>query len=236
MTKTILITAGPTIEPIDPIRYISNYSTGKMGYALAEECVRRGYRVILVSGPTQLTPPPKCKFIAVKTAKQMHLAVLDHFAKADLIFKVAAVADYHVLNPAKQKIKKSKKVLTLKLGKNPDILKHLGTIKNPNQILVGFAAETHQGVKYARGKLKEKNLDFICLNVINKKNVGFGSDKNQVTIIASDGRKIDIPKKNKNDVAKIIVNTVLNIHPDEQHRFDFTSFIKLPFLRFVSKK
>lgn len=235
MTKTILITAGPTIEPIDPIRYISNHSTGKMGYSLANECVRRGYNVILVSGPTQLKPPNQCKFIAIKTAKEMHSAVLEHFYKADLIFKVAAVADYHVINPSKMKIKKTKEILTLKLQKNQDILKHLGSIKKPHQILVGFAAETHQGVKYARTKLKEKNLDFICLNVINKKNTGFGSDMNQVTMIASDGRRIDIPKKNKLEVAKIILNTVLNIHLDADSKFDFKSFIKLPLPRFVSK-
>lgn len=230
MKKHILITAGPTIEPIDPVRYISNHSTGKMGYALAEECLAAGHKVTLISGPTQLTPPIGCRFIAVKTAEEMLKVVLKNFKAADLIFKVAAVADYHVAQVATKKIKKSKNTLTLRLIKNPDILKTLGALKKPHQLLVGFAAETHEGVTYARKKLKEKNLDWICLNEISKKNLGFGSDQNQVTMISSDGHKIDIPKKHKNDVARIILKTVTSIHPDESKKFDFKSFVKIPFL------
>ena len=209
---TTLITAGPTIEPIDPIRYITNYSTGKMGYALAKACTRAGHHVILISGPTQLEKPRACEFIPVKTAREMRTAVLKHFPRADLVFKVAAVADYHVKNVAPRKIKKTKNNLTIKLGKNPDILQELGKKKKPHQTLVGFAAETHAGVTYARQKLKEKNLDWIVLNEISKKNVGFGSDKNEVTLIANGGKKIHIRKQSKDKVARLILKVVSKKH------------------------
>lgn len=229
--QTILITAGPTIEPIDPVRYITNYSTGKMGYALAKACTRAGHYVILISGPTQLKKPPRCQFISVKTARDMRKAVLEHFPKANLIFKVAAVADYHVKNVAKQKIKKSQNILTIQLNKNPDILKELGKLKKPHQTLVGFAAETHEGVTFAKKKLKEKNLDWIALNEISKKNVGFGSDKNEVTLISSDGKKIKIPKQSKDDVARFILRTVMKVEVDVEHQFDFTKFSAISFLK-----
>lgn len=224
MKKTVLITAGPTIEPIDPIRYITNYSTGKMGYSLARACLRAGHRVILVSGPTQLKRPARCQFIPVKTAREMLEVVLEQFPRADLIFKVAAVADYRIKKVAKKKIKKSQQTLTLELTKNPDILKKLGRLKKPHQTLVGFAAETHQGVTYARKKLQEKNLDWICLNEINKKNVGFGSNLNQITLISSDGQKISLPKLEKDKVAGLILKTVNKVQVDQKQSFDFKRF------------
>lgn len=230
----ILITAGPTIENIDPVRYISNYSTGKMGYALAQACVSAGHHVTLVSGPTQLKIPKRLKFISVKTARDMRTAVLEHFPHTDLVFKVAAVADYHVKNVHQKKIKKTAPSLTLKLVKNPDILKELGKIKKPHQTLVGFAAETNSGVTYARKKLKEKNLNWIVLNEISKKNVGFGSDLNQVTLISGDGKKIILPKMDKHKVARHILSAILKVPVGKQNLYHFSKFKIMSWLFGVS--
>ncbi|MBU0506937.1 MAG: bifunctional phosphopantothenoylcysteine decarboxylase/phosphopantothenate--cysteine ligase CoaBC [bacterium] len=233
--KKILITAGPTQEAIDPVRFLSNYSSGKMGYALAKECTKAGHSVILVSGPTALSVPKNCRVIEVQTAKQMYTEVLKHFPTSDIVFKVAAVADYHIKNSFRKKIKKSEDTLLLKLVKNPDILHKLGTLKKPHQILVGFAAETHEGVSYARKKLKEKNLDWIALNEISGKNVGFGSDENEVTLIAHDGKKIRIPKQSKEKVAQFILKTVLKVSLDEESRFNFKRFKAISFLKLFRK-
>ena len=222
--QTILITAGPTIEAIDPVRYLSNHSSGKMGYALARTCIRAGHKVILISGPTQLKRPAHCHFIPVTTAKEMLKECLDHFESVDICFKVAAVADYRMSTIAKKKIKKTDQHLTLKLIKNPDILKRLGRLKKKHQTLVGFAAETHEGPKHALKKLKEKNLDWIALNVINKKNTGFGSALNEVTLIANDGQKIKVPKQTKDKVAQVILKTVLKIPLNSKNRFSFNQF------------
>ncbi len=229
----ILITAGPTIETIDPVRYISNYSSGKMGYALALACVKAGHHVTLISGPTRLDKPKNLHFIAVDSARQMHEAVLKHFEHSDLVFKVAAVADYRVQNVHHKKIKKSQQTLILKLVKNPDILKDLGQRKRKDQILVGFAAETHSGITYARKKLKEKNLDWIVLNEISKKNIGFGSDLNQVTLIASDGKKIVLPSLPKDQVAKAILNAVLKLPIDLSRSYSFKDFDVISWLKLL---
>ncbi|MBF0104060.1 MAG: bifunctional phosphopantothenoylcysteine decarboxylase/phosphopantothenate--cysteine ligase CoaBC [Deltaproteobacteria bacterium] len=229
-TQTILITAGPTIEPIDPMRHITNHSSGKMGYALARACIRAGYRVILISGPTQLKKPGGCLFVPVKTARDMLKEVLCHFPHADICFKVAAVADYRVSKFSSRKIKKTRDRFNLTLIKNPDILKKLGQIKKNSQTLVGFAAETHQGVTYARQKLKEKNLDWIVLNEISKKNVGFGSDLNEVTLISSDGKKIKFQRQKKEELAKQILKTVTKVPVDQTRRFSFTRFNLFSFL------
>lgn len=223
MKKTILITAGPTLEPIDPVRYISNHSSGKMGYALAKACLRT-HHVILITGPTSIQPPLGCQVIRVQTAREMRQAVLKNFAKADIIFKVAAVADYRLKKASSKKLKKEQDTLTLELVKNPDILKELGRKKKPHQTLVGFAAETHKGVTYAKKKLKEKNLDWIVLNEISKKNQGFGSPLNEVTLIAADGRKVHIAKTQKTKIAKLILKAVLQIEPDPQFKFRFKKF------------
>lgn len=232
MKKTILITAGPTMEPIDPVRYISNHSSGKMGYAIAKACAKK-YKVILITGPTSIQPPRGCHVISVTTAREMRSEVLKHFSKADIIFKVAAVADYRVKKKASKKLKKDKNSLSLELVKNPDILKELGKKKKPHQTLVGFAAETHRGVTYAKKKLKEKNLDWIVLNEISKKNQGFGSSLNEVTLIAADGRKVHIPKTQKTKIAELILKAVTNIEPDPQFKFTFKKF---RLLRLFSKK
>ncbi|EKD51493.1 MAG: hypothetical protein ACD_62C00244G0011 [uncultured bacterium] len=206
--KKILITAGPTQEPIDPIRYLSNHSSGKMGYALARACVKAGHQVVLISGPTNLVVPEGVVFVAVTTAREMYRQAISVFPSCDLVFKVAAVADYRVKKKSLRKIKKTGETMLLELVRNPDILKKLGQLKKPHQTLIGFAAETHKGAAYAQKKLRGKNLDWIALNEINKHNVGFGRDDNEVTLISSGGRKVIIPKQGKDAVAKIILETV----------------------------
>lgn len=207
--KTFLITAGPTQEPIDPVRYLTNHSSGKMGYALAQAAKKLRHHVLLISGPTQLPPPPGIKFISVTTAAQMYQAVMKNFKKADVIIKVAAVADYRVQKVFRKKIKKKSKYLVLKLVQNLDILKELGKKKSKNQILVGFAAETHEALKYAQKKLKEKNCDYLILNNVAKKGIGFGSDKNSVVILSKKGNPISLPPMPKTKLAFRILN-VLN--------------------------
>lgn len=202
---TVLITAGPTQEPLDPVRYLSNRSSGKMGYALAEAAHKKGHAVILISGPTIIPQPKGVKIISVETAKQMYKAVFKYFKKADVIIKTAAVADYHPAIQAKQKIKKEKNTLMLRLVKNPDILKELGRKKNPNQILVGFAAETEHLIQNAKKKLIQKNCDWIVANRVGKKETGFNSDWNQVTLISKTGRLIRLQKTPKKKLAPLIL-------------------------------
>lgn len=210
MTKLrFLITAGPTQEPIDPVRYLSNYSSGKMGYALAEAALQKGHHVTLISGPTSLVKPTKAHVIPVTTALEMHRAVMKHYRKADVIIKTAAVADYRPVKQAKQKIKKSKKGITLKLVRNPDILFELGTRKHKNQILVGFAAETRQIHRNALHKLKKKNCDWIVLNNVARKGIGFGSDYNKVFLLSQKGRMIPLPRMTKKNLASKIINVIL---------------------------
>lgn len=214
--KTILITAGPTIEPIDPVRYLTNASSGKMGYALARAALKAGHKVILVSGPTGLKRPQSCRFIPVKTAREMRTAVRKHFNKTHIVFMAAAVADYRPKKASLKKIKKNKDTLLLTLTKNPDILKELGQLKKPRQTLVGFAAETHKGLAFAQKKIKEKNLDWIALNEISKKNPAFGSDQNKVTLVSHTGKTIKIPRQSKTAVASRILKTVLSAAPPDK--------------------
>ncbi|MCR4430107.1 MAG: bifunctional phosphopantothenoylcysteine decarboxylase/phosphopantothenate--cysteine ligase CoaBC [Tepidanaerobacteraceae bacterium] len=207
--RTFLITAGPTREPIDPIRYISNHSSGKMGYSLAHKAIIRGARVILVSGPTNITPPAGLyKFVPVETAIQMEKAVLENFNQADVVIKAAAVADYRPKKFNPEKIKKKDDEMIVELVKNPDILQELGK-KKQNQVLVGFAAETDKPEKNALEKLKRKNLDFIVLNDVTQEGAGFGSDTNIVKIIYKDGRSEALPRMLKEDVADDILDRVL---------------------------
>lgn len=208
-----LITAGPTQEPIDPVRYLSNYSSGKMGYALARAARIKGHRVILISGPTALSKPKGVKSIDVITAREMYSAVMKNYRKADIIIKVAAVADYRPQNVSKSKIKKTKKNLNLKLVCNPDILKELGKKKRKNQVLVGFAAETSGGFKNAFKKLKEKNCDWIVLNQVGKKGTGFGSDFNKVILLARNGMGLGLKKGRKTDLASKIINIIIGLYP-----------------------
>ncbi|MEO5967716.1 MAG: bifunctional phosphopantothenoylcysteine decarboxylase/phosphopantothenate--cysteine ligase CoaBC, partial [Ferruginibacter sp.] len=205
--KKVLITAGPTFEPIDPVRFIGNHSSGKMGIALANEFISRGAEVNLVIGPVSEKLPEGCNIIKVNTAKEMYDECIKLFPEVDIAVMSAAVADYKVINVATEKIKKSDDKLTLELEKNDDILKHLGKIKK-NQILVGFALETNNEEENALKKLKDKNADFIVLNSLNDKGAGFGTDTNKIVIFAKDGSRIDFKLKSKNELAADIINTL----------------------------
>ena len=205
----ILVTAGPTIEPIDPVRFISNRSTGKMGYAIAGAAVRRGASVTLVSGPVALPPPYGVTMRGVKTAEEMRQAVFDSRGNCDIIIKAAAVSDYRPKETAKQKIKKGEDSLSIELTKNPDILAQLGNSKGEFPcILVGFAAETEELLKNAKVKLKAKNLDMIVANDVSRKDTGFEADTNAVKIIYGNGKVEDSPLMKKVEVADLILDRV----------------------------
>ena len=203
----ILITAGPTEEPLDPVRFITNLSSGKMGYALAAAAQRRGAIVTLISGPTNLPLPSAEKIIRVRTAKEMHKAVLDNFKKADVIIKAAAVADYRPKITALEKIKKDKKTLSLELEKNPDIIAEIGKNKG-KRVLVGFAMETQNLLANAREKLKEKNMDLIVANNLKEEGAGFRTDTNIITIIDRSGKSESLGKMTKIKAAGEILNRV----------------------------
>ncbi|NLT94993.1 MAG: bifunctional phosphopantothenoylcysteine decarboxylase/phosphopantothenate--cysteine ligase CoaBC [Clostridia bacterium] len=212
--KNILITAGPTREPIDPVRYITNRSSGKMGYALAQCAQRRGARVTLVSGPTNLDKPQGVDFISVETAEQMFNVVKELFEKHDIIIKSAAVADYRPQSYSSLKIKKSETDMQIKLERNPDILSFLGKNKG-NRILVGFAAETNDLKENAQKKLLNKNVDLIVANDVTAQGAGFESDTNKVTLYFKDGAEKDIPLLTKEKIADIILDEVLMLNNKE---------------------
>ena len=206
--KKVLITAGGTKERIDPVRYISNDSSGKMGYALAEDAVKKGAEVILISTTTVLPVPNGVQVEYVESAREMQEKVLIHFSSVDIAIMVAAVSDYRVKDPATQKMKKTddEDEITLTLVKNPDILKQLGSLKKEGQTVIGFAAETHQVIEFAKQKLVKKNADFIIANDVSDQTIGFGSDLHQVTILSKTGEEILLPKVSKNVLAKEIWN------------------------------
>ncbi len=206
--KKVLVTAGPTREALDPVRYISNHSSGRMGYALAQEAQRLGALVTLISGPTELPTPTGVKRIDVTSAQDMHEAAQMH-ADADLVIAAAAVADYAPaeISPAKIKKKESEMVLTLK--QTPDVLRSLGKQKKPGQILVGFALETNDGMSNAQRKLESKNLDWIVLNNPLEPGAGFGTKTNRVTLISRSGKVEELPLMSKQDVARAILERVL---------------------------
>lgn len=203
--KKILITAGPTREIIDPVRFISNYSTGKMGYSLAEAASARGAEVILISGPTNLRTPPGVKLIKINTALEMYDSVMDNFKEQNIIIKSASVSDYRPEAISEHKIKKNKGNMNLTLVKNPDILYELGKIKG-DRMLIGFAAESDNIVKNAKDKMLGKNLDFIVANDITEEGAGFGTDTNIVTIVDIDGKIEKIEKSSKVDIAHRILD------------------------------
>lgn len=203
--RKVLVTAGGTREPIDPVRYIGNRSSGKMGYALAEAAAGRGADVVLVSGPVSLQPPPGVKVIAVETAQQMRSAVLAEFEDSDIVIKAAAVADYRVANQSEQKIKKTGDTLTLILEKNPDILAELGQLKK-HQVLVGFAAETENLLAHGADKLRRKNADMIVANDVTMPGAGFNSDTNIVKLLYKDGQVDELPQMAKREVAQFILD------------------------------
>jgi phosphopantothenoylcysteine decarboxylase / phosphopantothenate---cysteine ligase len=198
--KTIIITAGPTKEKIDPVRYISNHSTGKMGYAIAEEAQKAGARVLLISGPVSLTPPKGVQLIMVESAQEMYDEVLSRFAEADIVIKSAAVADYRPKTYVDHKIKKQPGEQVIELERTKDILLELGQ-KKDKQILIGFAAETDHVEEYAQKKLKTKNADMIVANNLHQEGAGFGTDTNIVTFYKKDGSSKCLPKLSKNEVA-----------------------------------
>ena len=206
--KKVLVSAGPTIAPIDPVRYITNRSTGKMGYAIAKEARDRGAEVILVSGPTNLEPPKNVKIINIKTNEEMRKEILQNFKWADIVIKSAAVADYKPKEYSKEKIKKGEGDLNICLTRDNDILKFLGEIKT-HQVLVGFAAESDNVLENAERKLKNKNLDFIVANDITSSDTGFGSEDNKVVILSKNNEKLELEKMSKKKVASNIFDMIL---------------------------
>ncbi len=208
--KKILITAGPTYEAIDPVRFIGNHSSGKMGYEIAEFAAKRGAEVILVSGPTHLDAPEgTIKMIRVTSTREMYDAVLENFENTDVFISAAAVADYKPKNVASEKIKKADDSLTIELTKTKDILATMGQ-RRKNQKLIGFALETNNEVENARKKLEKKNLDFIVLNSLRDEGAGFKSDTNKISIIYPE-KKLDFDLKSKKEVAKDIVNEIIEL-------------------------
>ena len=205
--ETILITAGPTQEPIDPVRYISNRSSGKMGYAIAEAALSRGARVILISGPVNIPAPAHSELTSVRTAKEMRKAVLDHLEEASIIIKSAAVADYQVTEVPKQKLKKTAARLSLELDPTPDILAEVGQ-KKGDRLLIGFAAETENLIEEARRKMVSKQCDMVVANLINQDGLGFESDRNQVEIITRAGERVQAGPANKCEIADRILDQV----------------------------
>lgn len=207
----VLVTAGPTREPLDPVRYFSNRSSGKMGFALARAARDRGARVHLIAGPTSLTVPDGIQYQEVMTAAQMYEAVLGEAPEMHVVIKAAAVADYRPLEQAGDKIKKDSASLTVTLAKNPDILKTLGERKGPGQILVGFAAETRDLLENAAHKLARKNLDVIAANDVSRPDIGFEGDQNALTLLFAGGGREDIPPGSKDQVAHRLLDAVLRI-------------------------
>ncbi len=205
----VLVTAGPTQEPMDPVRFISNRSTGKMGYAVAAAACRRGASVTLITGPVSISPPRGAALVNVQTALEMRDAVLEKAAGCDVVVMTAAVSDYRPQRPAEQKIKKVAESLSLELERNPDILDELGRSENGRScLLVGFAAETQQLMAHAREKLKKKNLDMIVANDVSRGDAGFASETNEVKMIFRDGSVEDSPLMSKEDVADLVLDRI----------------------------
>jgi phosphopantothenoylcysteine decarboxylase/phosphopantothenate--cysteine ligase len=208
--QTVLISAGPTCEDIDPIRFLTNRSSGKMGYALAEAAQRRGAHVTLVSGPTELKIPEGVDWVPVRATEQMHRTVLERAREANVAIMAAAVSDYRPIAAQDAKIKRGEGPFTLELEPTPDILAELGREK-ANRVLVGFAAETDRVAENARGKLSRKGADMIVANDVTQEGAGFDTDTNIVTLYRRDGREIPLPKMSKLDVANRILDQVLEI-------------------------
>jgi len=212
--ERVLVTAGPTQEPLDEVRYLSNMSSGKMGYALAEASRRRGARVVLVSGPTHLEPPAGAEVERVRTAEEMAQAVLRHFEKATVTLMAAAVADFRPAEVYPRKIKKRDGVPTLKLEPTPDILAMLAPRRRPGQLVVGFAAETENLLANAAAKLRDKRLDFIVANDLLQEGAGFDADTNIVTLVFPDGHSKPLQKMSKLDVAQRILDEIVALRKD----------------------
>jgi phosphopantothenoylcysteine decarboxylase / phosphopantothenate---cysteine ligase len=208
--EIILITAGPTQEPLDPVRYLTNRSSGKMGYALAEEAAARGAHVILVSGPVSLPEPRGVEVLHVRTAVEMRRAVMDRLGEAGVIIKAAAVADYQRTNPPRQKEKKTAARLSLELDPTPDILAEIGT-KKGDRLLIGFAAETENLVEEARRKLESKNCDMVVANLVSQDGIGFESDENEVVLVMRTGESIPVRRAAKRAIAQRIFDEMIKL-------------------------
>jgi phosphopantothenoylcysteine decarboxylase / phosphopantothenate---cysteine ligase len=198
--RTVLVTAGPTHEPVDPVRFLGNRSSGRMGFALAAEAARRGARVILVAGPVALATPPGVVRVDVVTAREMERAVHEHAPQADLVVMTAAVADYRPRDPAATKIKKERGLAAIELAENPDILAGLRRVA-PGAVLVGFAAETDDLEKHARAKLERKGADFLVANDVSRPDIAFGSEANEVTVFRREGEPVFLPRRPKPELA-----------------------------------
>jgi len=208
--EMVLVTAGPTQEPLDAVRYITNRSSGKMGYALAEEAAARGAEVVLISGPVNLAQPPGMEVIPVRTALEMRKAVLEHVDAATMIIKSAAVADYYRSDAPKGKQKKTAARLSLELDPTPDILAEVGKRKG-DRLLVGFAAETDHLVEEARRKLDSKNCDMMVANLVSGEGIGFDSDENEVLLLLRTGESIPVPRAPKRAVARRIFDELIKL-------------------------
>lgn len=206
----VLVTAGPTQEAIDPVRYITNHSTGKMGYAIANCAMLRGANVTLVTGPTNMKKPPFINVVEIKSAQDMFDAVTSRANEQDIIIKAAAVADYRPVNVSSEKVKKSDDELTIELERTPDILKHLGENKKKHQFLCGFSMETQNMLENSRAKLTKKNLDMIVANNLKVSGAGFGTDTNIVTLITKE-KETELTIMSKDDVAKCILDEILGL-------------------------
>lgn len=215
--ETILITAGPTEEPIDPVRYMTNRSSGKMGYALARAASRRGAMVTLISGPTSLKPPVVEKLVSVRTAREMYESVLEHYTKADIIIKAAAVADYRPKFVSEEKIKKDKGMTGIELVPNPDIISEIGK-KKGNRIIVGFAMESENLLANAQGKLQKKNMDMIVANSLRQEGAGFQTDTNIITIICKNGDTTALDKMAKIEAAHKILDHIKRLKTSKSGR------------------
>jgi len=217
--ERVLVTSGPTREPIDPVRYLSNRSSGKMGHAVASAALRRGAEVVLISGPTTLQPPPGAVYVPVQTAEEMREASLQHLASASVVIKAAAVADYRVERPSATKIKSGGKDegLTLSLVANPDILKELAQRKG-GAFLVGFAAETNDVRKHAADKLRAKGVDLLVVNDVSRQGIGFDAEDNQVLLLDRWGGTLELPRMSKLEVAHAILDRVLALRSTPKTR------------------
>ena len=211
--KKALVTAGPTYEPLDPVRFIGNTSTGKMGYALAETLQEYGAQVTLISGPSQLNPPAGVELLKVNTAAQMRDKTLEHFASSDIILLAAAVADYTPKEVSESKLKKKEQEFNLTLIKTADIALEAGKLKKNGQVMVGFALETDHELENAKAKREAKNFDFIVLNSLKDEGAGFGYDTNKITIIDKNNKTTNFELKNKKEVARDIVQTIIAQNP-----------------------
>lgn len=208
--KKVLVTAGPTCESIDPVRYITNHSTGKMGYSIAEACMLRGAEVTLISGPSNLEPPIEVNTINIFSAEQMYNEVINCYKEMDFIFKAAAVADYRPINIYEQKQKKTDSDMSVPLIRTEDILKYIGNNKRDGQIICGFSMETENMIQNSKKKLLNKNADLIVANNLKTEGAGFGTDTNVITIITKDDIK-EIPKLSKNKAAHLIIDEAIKL-------------------------